>query len=387
MSELETRLREELGSRAEEAGAWTGAGATLRRAAHDQRVRRLRTAAVTMTAATVLAVVGVVAFAGGNPTRKADLPAATPTPTASAVVTPALQVPVPDEVVEKAQDRTGAGRPPLLASAVLPRSGQTVLLFGSPPATGRGRMTVHSLTVVDGKPVADVVAYFQMPDEAIALPVRDGAGTTLVVLAPQPLRGDSVEVTTSDPADRAAPVPVSASLRERLALVPVPGPDVVTRVRILRDGQPLYDGIPGRYQLDKDVPATLDRIVLSSGLGQSQSVQVRTNGTTACRLTVGGFIATDAFVLEWNPFDDACATVDGSLQLLLAHDRRYSTVAGIAPPGASVRLRWRNGDVTTVEVASGTVNAFLDTSGHRPDRLVLAEALGPDGKVVATARP
>ena len=76
------------------------------------------------------------------------------------------------------------------------------------------------------------------------------------------------------------------------------------------------------------------------------------------------------------------------LQLLLAEDARYSSVAGVAPPGTGfVRLHWRNGDVTDVPVADDEVPAFVDTSGHRPDRLTLAQAINTAGDETARAEP
>jgi hypothetical protein len=92
--------------------------------------------------------------------------------------------------------------------------------------------------------------------------------------------------------------------------------------------------------------------------------------------------------VPWNPFDTACATVDGDLHLLLADDRRYSSVAGIAPPAATrVRLRWRDGGSTTVRTTGGPVNAFLGPQDGSPRRLLLAEAIEADGMVLATALP
>ena len=54
--------------------------------------------------------------------------------------------------------------------------------------------------------------------------------------------------------------------------------------------------------------------------------------------------------IPWNPFDVACTTIDNEgLQLLLAEDRRYSSVTGVAPDGtATVRLTWRSGSDTDV---------------------------------------
>ena len=114
-------------------------------------------------------------------------------------------------------------------------------------------------------------------------------------------------------------------------------------------------------------------------------MQVRTDGTTACRFTVGGFWSRDVFVMDWNLFDEACASVDGALHLLVADDRHYSSVAGLAPAGtASVRLRWRDGSVTDIPVARTPPFAFIDISGNRPDHLASAEARDLNGDLVAS---
>jgi hypothetical protein len=135
------------------------------------------------------------------------------------------------------------------------------------------------------------------------------------------------------------------------------------------------------------VPRTLERVVTSSAGPPSQPVQVRTDGSTACRLTVGSWWEGPAYV-TWNPFDPACAPVDGDLHLLLAADRRYSSVAGVAPSGTSVmRLSWRDGSVTEVPVAHDEVPAFVDSSGRAPVQLVRAEALDQQGLVLAAAVP
>ena len=42
MNDLETRLRDELGSRAEDARAWSSTGASVRQVHHERRVRRRR---------------------------------------------------------------------------------------------------------------------------------------------------------------------------------------------------------------------------------------------------------------------------------------------------------------------------------------------------------
>ncbi|MCY7340668.1 MAG: hypothetical protein LH603_02070, partial [Pseudonocardia sp.] len=133
----------------------------------------------------------------------------------------------------------------------------------------------------------------------------------------------------------------SAFLTDRLALVPITSPESVTRLRVLREGRTVVDTIP-------------------------------------------------AFV-AWNPLDTACAPVDGRLHLMLADDRRYSSVAGLAPAGTtSVRLYWRSGDDSAVSEVPVTttdgVTAFVDSSGRRPDHLVRAEATQA-GDVIGTVLP
>jgi len=72
---------------------------------------------------------------------------------------------------------------------------------------------------------------------------------------------------------------------------------------------------------------------------------------------------------------------DRRLHLLLAADRRYSSVAGLAPAGAAtVRLSWRHGSPTEVPVTADSVApAFVDNSGRPPLELVRAEALDASG--------
>ncbi len=128
----------------------------------------------------------------------------------------------------------------------------------------------------------------------------------------------------------------------------LPSPTSATRLRLLHEGSVIEDRIPADYHLSDSVPRPLGRVVVSTS--SHQPVQVRTDGRSACRLTTRGLEPPPVFVLEWNPFDEACATIDPSkLQLLIAEDARYSSVAGVAPPGTGfVRLHWRNGDVTDV---------------------------------------
>ena len=77
------------------------------------------------------------------------------------------------------------------------------------------------------------------------------------------------------------------------------------------------------------------------------------------------------------------------LHLLLAADRRYSSVAGLVPAGAvTVRLSWRHGPPTEVPVTDDSVApAFVDNGGQPPLQLVRAEALDQQGQVLASAVP
>ena len=158
----------------------------------------------------------------------------------------------------------------------------------------------------------------------------------------------------------------------------------MTRLRLLHEGSAIEDRIPADYYLSDSVPRPLARVVVSTS--SHQPVQVRTDGRSRVPFHHARPGAARRFVLQWNPFDEACVTIDPSkLQLLIAEDARYSSVAGVAPPGTGVvRLHWRNGDVTDVPVADDEVPAFVDTSGHRPDRLTLAQAIDTAGDETAT---
>ena len=263
--------------------------------------------------------------------------------TAPAAPDPAwLQVPLHDAAYQQVLAATGGDSQaaPLL-TARLP-SGRVAVLV----ATERvdPRLWVAGATLASDQPGAHAVSgtsgHFPSYDSLIAVPVRDGDRTVLVVLLPSRL-GDTVEATSSLPGQ---PVRrTSAFVHDRFALVPVTSPEAVTRVRVLARGRAVVDTIPAGSLLGPDVPRTVDRVVTTSGGPPNQPVQVRTDGRTACRLTVGGFWDGPAYV-PWNPFDAACAPVDGRLHLLLAADRRYSSVAGLAPAGAAtVRLSWRHG--------------------------------------------
>jgi hypothetical protein len=386
--DVEQRLRDELRARADDAGRPHTGGASVRRAVVTRRARRLRIGAVAGSAVLAAAVVvGVVTTAGNG--RPEELPPARPTGNATSSPTTAavdlVRVPVSPEVLDQAYTLMGAGQLELLAAASLPLSGDTVLVFTG-AASPEGQTVVRTVTVHDGRPMAGTLAYYQPWDTLVAQPARDHGRTTLVVVSRSASEADTVEVTTSLPGKdiRVRSVP----LDRRLAMVPLPSPQSVTRLRLLLRGKPVEERIPGDYYLSSSVPRPLGRVVVSSN-GAVQAVQVRTDGIAACRMTVLGIEGGDVLHLPWNPIDDACATIEPTgLVLLLAEDRRYSSVAGVAPQGAEVvRLHWRDGDTTDVPVARDEVPAFVDTSGHRPDRLVLAEALDRSGTVVAEARP
>jgi hypothetical protein len=387
-TDLEQRLHDELRVRAGDAGPARTTGGTVRQVAAARRARRLRAGAVAGSAVLAAAVVvGAVTVARDG--RPEELPPAQPTRSPTGTPTTAtdelVRVTVPPDVLDQAYALMGAGRPDLLAATVLPGSGDAVLVFTGVMEPDQ-QTVVRTVTVHDGQPQAGTVTFYQRWDHLIAQPARDGTGTTLVVVAPAASDADTVEVTTSLPGEDIHVRRVA--LDGRLALVPLPSPQSATRLRLLRGDAPLEERIPGDYYLAGSLPRPLARVVVATS-GAVQAVQVRTDGITACRMTVAGLESPDVVVLPWNPIDDACARIDpAGLQLLIAQDRRYSSVAGVAPQGTHlVRLHWRNGDVTDVPVAVDEVPAFVDTSGHRPDRLVLAEAVDRSGTVIAQARP
>ena len=291
-----------------------------------------------------------------------------------------------DDMWQQALDATGADASwsPLVSTRV-PDGPQVVVLLGSRSA-GEG-LTVVTVTFASDRPGAQAVAgtrgVYRSLSSMVAQPARvDGSGV-LVVLLPGDI-GDTVTVTNSRPGEDLPDT--TAFVEDRMALVPIVAPEAVTRVVVQRAGRTVLDTVPAGMLLGDDVPRTLQTVVTSNG-AFPQPVQVRTDGRTACRMTAGTWWDGPPYV-PWNPFDTACATVDGDLHLLLAEDRRYSSVAGIAPPTATqVRLRWRDGGTTTVRTTGGEVNAFLGPQDGSPRRLLLAEALASDGTVLATALP
>ena len=386
--DLEARVRAELAVRAADAGVLPVTGAALRETAR-RRTARLRAGAAAVTVVAVVTAGAVVLRgpAGDAAPTPVQQPSTTTT-SAPAGPDPAwLQVPLTDRAYQQVLAATGGDSQatPLL-TARLP-SGRVVVLV----ATERvdPRLWVAGATLASDQPGAPAVSgtsgHFPSYDSLIAVPVRDGERTVLVVLLPGPL-GDTVEATTSRPGE---PVRrTSAFVHDRFALVPVTSPESVTRVRVLARGRAVVDTIPAGSMLGPEVPRTVDRVVTTSAGPPTQPVQVRTDGRTACRLTVGSFWDGPAYV-PWNPFDAACAPVDGRLHLLLAADRRYSSVAGLAPAGAvTVRLSWRHGPPTEVPVTPDTVApAFVDNGGRPPLQLVRAEALDGQGLVLASAMP
>lgn len=393
-TDLEQRLHDELHTRAHDAGTWATGGATLRRAAADRRTRRLRTGAA---AAAVIVVAGAIAasLAGGGPDR-APVVQPTPTPVSTTQPDPAwLQVPLTDEMSSTALAAAGAsGSARPVVSVQLAGTGRVVVLLADAEladlAAGNG-LAVTTVTLDSSRAGAAAVSgtsgRYPSWSSLVAQPFRDGDRTGLLVLLP-PKTGDTVIATSSQPGGQ--PRTDSQFVHDRLAVLTATAPDAVTRVRVLREGRTVVDTIPAASYLGPNVPRTLERVVASSAGPPSQPVQVRTDGSTACRLTVGSWWEGPPYV-PWNPFDDACAPVDGELHLLLADDRQNSSVAGLAPSGTtSVRLYWRSGSddaVSEVGVTADTdVTAFVDSSGHRPDTLLRAEAIRA-GDVIATATP
>lgn len=390
MSDLEKRLRVELASRVAALPAWEVPGSELRRTVRRRRTRRLRAALVFAPMSLLAVSVGVWDIARDGvaaPQEPGVSPAPDPTaaPRSPQPTAPRSGIEVPDALAAAAHVspfiESGFT---LLVGVRLPRSGQVGLLMqGDSPSGG---MMVASVSQNGGEMRAGVRARYPSEMSVVAQPMHDGKGTTFVVFAPD-RRGDEVSVTFSSPA---APVPsvVTVPMRQGLGLVPVPSPDSVTHVTVRAGGTPVYDDVPARELLSRTVPRDLLRILVTSK-NVSQPVQVRDNGTTACRLTAGGYWPQDAISVEWNPFDEACARVDGSLQLLLADDRNYSSVAGVAPAGTSrVLLHWTDGTVTVARLSPSSMRAFLDADYRHPAKaLVRAEAFDSRGRRLGTAVP
>jgi hypothetical protein len=388
--ELEARVRAELAARAADAAVLSVSGAVLRETARRRRTTRLRAGAVAV-AVVVAVTVGAAELRGPS---DGAAPAPLEQPSTTTATTPAqpdpawLQVPLTDDMVGRVVAAVGGDSSTApVVSARVPGSDRVVVLLGSRRAAD-GSVWVGSATLESDRPGAAAASgtsgQFPSYTSLITLPARNGDDSLLVVLTPSGV-GDTVEATSSVPGERVRRT--SAFAQDRLAVVPITAPESVTRVRVLRQGRPIVDTIPAGSLLGPAVPRTLERVVTSSAGPPSQPVQVRTDGSTACRLTVGSWWDGPAYI-TWNPFDPACAPVDGDLHLLLAADRKYSSVAGVAPSGTSmVRLSWRDGSATEVPVARDEVPAFVDSSGRAPVRLVRAEALDQHGLVLAAAVP
>ena len=370
-------------------------GAALRETARRIRVRRQQMAAGTTAGLTVAATfVAIAAWPGAPAPAQAPppLPVGIEARGSSFETQPDsswLQVPVTDDMYARAVAATGGDSSSApVVSARLPGAQRVVVMLAT---RAQDDLRVSTVTFESDRPGASAVGgtsgIYPSYSSVIAQPVHDGAATRLLVLLPQVV-GDTVVATSSVPGR--ALRRTSAFVTDRLALLPVTSPESITRLLVLREGMTVVDTIPAGSLLFPEVPRTLERVIASSAGPPNQPVQVRTDGRTACRLTVGGWWDGPAFV-AWNPLDTACAPVDGRLHLMLADDRRYSNVAGLAPPGTtSVRLYWRSGDdsaVTEVPVTTNDgVTAFVDSSGRRPDHLVRAEATRA-GDVIGTVLP
>jgi hypothetical protein len=393
VTDLETRVRDDLVSRAEEVGPWAVPGARLRRAAQRRRAARRRVVAAVTAAVAVAGVVGGLMTGRGAP----------PAPDGGPTVPPVTggpdadlgrerswtSVELTDGMLQRAVVAASGGTDmDVLVSTRLPGSEEVLAVLAS--AAPDGSVRAVTVTFASADPDATVrrgtAAAYPSYDSLIAQPAVHGDGAVLVVIVPSTV-GDTVEVTSSEPGRPS--VRTSGFLHDRLAFVPIGRPDAVTRLRVLHRGEPRLDTIPAGALLGPDVPRTVDRIVATTREPRpEQPVQVRTDGRTACRLTAGAWWPDGQPAMDWNPFDAGCAELDGSLQLLLAEDLRYSSVAGVAPAGArSVRLHWAGGAVTDVPTVGGDVNAFLAPVARRPDRLVRAQALDAAGAVVAEVAP
>ena len=356
-------------------------------------------AAAAVCAVIALGAVGAPGGGSGNDADRTDRsdrlldrasPSTTSVPTPSwPEAQPAASwrsVELTDAMWQRALEATGTdpGWSPLVVTRA-PDGPQVVVLLASRSADEG--LTVATVTFASDRPGSRAVAgtrgVYRSLSSMVAQPARVVDAGVLVVLLPGDI-GDTVTVTNSSPGEQLPDT--TGFVEDRMALVPIVAPEAVTRVVVQRAGRTVLDTVPAGMLLGDDVPRTLETVVTTNG-AFPQPVQVRTDGRTACRMTAGTWWDGPPYV-PWNPFDTACATVDGDLHLLLADERRYSSVAGIAPSAATqVRLRWRDGGSTTVRPTGGDVNAFLGPQDGSPRRLLLAEALTRDGTVLATAIP
>ncbi len=196
---------------------------------------------------------------------------------------------------------------------------------------------------------------------------------------------DAAIVTTSAPGKDI--VNTTARLVDGLALVTVPTPEV-TRVRLTRGAATIVDTIPGGSEAGPTVPSPLGRVIVSSD-NEAQPVQVRTDGRTACRVTATRLSAPEVFAMEWNPFDEACAPIDGEPAACSSREDRGTAASrgSHRREPASCGCTGSDGESPTYPVADDEVPAFVDTSGHRPDRLTLAQAINTEGDEIARVVP
>lgn len=268
MSDLETRVRDELVSRAEDAGPWRVGGADLRRTAGERRARRRRRAA-----AVSVVVVAAAALAGSatlltdpspdrDPTRLDRTTTPGPDPSWTDVEL------TPDMLARAGLAVLGSSDMTTLISTRLPRSKEIVgVLVAEDPSSGRTASTVTFASTSPGAEVRRGTTTLYPPDSSlIAQPAYEGDRAVLVVALPAGLSGDTVVVTSSEPGQPLRDV--SSPLENRLALVPISAPEAVTRLRVLRRGQPVLDTVPGGLLLGREVPRTVTRVVVSESAGR-----------------------------------------------------------------------------------------------------------------------
>ena len=166
MTDLETRVRDTLIDHAGTAGEWRVPGELLRVAAADRASSRRRTAAVAAGAVVAgVAVVTGTTLGTGDGRDSAPLPGATDRPTSSATTTATgprrelLQVPVTEEIVQQIRLDLALGTSELVATAALPRSGDTLLVFAHRLDGDDPRTVVDTITLDRGRPLVGTVAW------------------------------------------------------------------------------------------------------------------------------------------------------------------------------------------------------------------------------------